>query len=683
MPDPIKKIEWLHAAKSSAPTALDADYFAIRETAENHVYDMQRAHIEYTKLIDAKKYQEAEKYYKAKVEGIKVRLKSYTHPKNITPNGFFLRAVEPKFWTRRIQKELTAAQIQMARVTGLIGLGYAEHDPSVRRSAYLPDYVIDRHIEQQHVTKDWLSTTIIKCGATTKTLAEVVEGAHVRRAAEIALFTRAQVHMNLQKGRVGFLLTITTPPSFHAMREVRNGKNRFSKPNPKYDGKTAHDALKWYRERWALFRARMQKLCGDGWEFSGSLEGHTDATPHWHVALYFNAELYDAVKKLLENVFVRNQNRTEIASNDELERGTLKHQIDLQPFKSANGAEAYAVKMALYAVKAAQEVASENPDRRKIAEANYAKKLGARTTFSSVQSKSMWRWLRTHREPDLLPEELRRAWHLAHGLSAENEELPRLKRDMQRLGAIDISERDFYEDGKGEAADVIEYLESIAVEYRPVFSYSDMYEYETKTADDYEQEQYIDPETGEVLSRISNEGYESMHNDWLAGDIYKNVKRRLNKYGEPLKPNPTKATSVARFDPEYIREDDKANEEHIEASGCWVIANNPFIKKWERDEEGSQILKAQKRQENQKKVREKLQGIKKAALQSRHTVRELQLLIPGQGRASHAEQPASIDAGADCFTGDVAGFRAHMHNLINNGAAASGTPPNHPNAEPK
>lgn len=129
-------------------------------------------------------------------------------------------------------------------------------------------------------------------------------------------------------GHKAVFVTVTCPSRMHAV--TANGKQ-----NPKYDGTKPDEAQKYLVECWARSRAKLARL---GVKFYGLrvAEPHHDATPHWHMILFYR----DADKNNLVDAI-----STHFLADSWQEKGALENRVKFVHINPMKGTAAgYVVK---------------------------------------------------------------------------------------------------------------------------------------------------------------------------------------------------------------------------------------------------------------------------------------------------------------------------------------------------
>ena len=137
---------------------------------------------------------------------------------------------------------------------------------------------------------------------------------HENRRAELVTRVRGFEELAEKYKHSAEFITVTCPSRMHAV--LANGK-----ANPKYDGTKPDDAQKYLVECWARVRALMAKR---GVRFYGLriAEPHHDATPHWHMILFFrNCEkIKKQIRQAFTHYFVYSDNFINMTNKEIIDR---------------------------------------------------------------------------------------------------------------------------------------------------------------------------------------------------------------------------------------------------------------------------------------------------------------------------------------------------------------------------
>lgn len=610
-------ISTIRASLDAAPLPIDADYNELREWASARAAHMGELFVKFAQHRDAEHLDESMAIARIALESVTGKT-GFVPPKGTTPDSFFLRVVQSRFWARSAKKRMTKAAIQLARDLQMLGTGRTEYDPTKTRAQYLPADVVGRAHTQIELTRDWLaSTVIIDSDGHRRTLAEITEGAPARQMALLELRAVAQMELAERRGLSGYLVTITVPSRFHPTTTIKSGGKRWSVPNKNYEHLSAQAACDWKTQHWGKLRARLAKL-GLDYEVIGALEGTRDATPHWHLLFYIADENEAAARALFRDVFLYEREGHTRLDDEDLESGADEHRVDFDKVRSKEGARAYVTKILRYVLKTVDAKGDEGDKQEQpkaAPEALYAKSIGRRTFAIRQQNIQVWTWLRTVRDPDTLPDALRADWHHAHGYDPVMEAIP--YRPRTRLGQPDMREPRFIEDRACHVPSMVGFLTGAARQYQPAWFLSDFYDIEFKAITDY-----TDAKTGEATLE-SYENFIADRQAWEDDSIpledqpsIKSIARKLNAFGEPK--TPSKFPAIALLD---------------EDGNCRGFAVNRDQKNWTRDEAASAEIRRQKAQAKAKKKAG--EALKKVACDAA-VASELQLSIRSQGVPSGA-----------------------------------------------
>lgn len=208
------------------------------------------------------------------------------YPIEFDPNQQRARLTCDLWWLRNLRNSHARAREVAAINAGLVHR---------KASLYCSDDTMERRGEQIRRNASLLNEVILRSESGQQmTLADIskagVSNPENRRAELITRVTGFEQLAN-EYGHKAVFITVTCPSRMHAVNS--NGKN-----NPKYDGTKPDEAQRYLVECWARARAKLARL---GVKYYGLrvAEPHHDATPHWHMILFFQEKdknhLVDAI----------------------------------------------------------------------------------------------------------------------------------------------------------------------------------------------------------------------------------------------------------------------------------------------------------------------------------------------------------------------------------------------------
>lgn len=205
-------------------------------------------------------------------------------PADLAP---FFRRLECVRWWRRQVRKLQAREVErVAIMREEVGRG---------RDLYCSAWTAKRHQRAKRRNRDLLSRVQAENDAgDTYTLDQLsLLGTGNPRLRKMELMTRMRGFEEVSQlyGHAGEFWTFTTPSRFHRMTVVGagEGKRGFSRPNPNWQGATPVDGQQWLCRAWSRIRAAMDRAAIRCYGFRVA-EPHHDATPHWHLVLFFEPE---------------------------------------------------------------------------------------------------------------------------------------------------------------------------------------------------------------------------------------------------------------------------------------------------------------------------------------------------------------------------------------------------------
>lgn len=190
-----------------------------------------------------------------------------------TDGGYIARLCDPAWWRRRLRvvhgRTLEAQAIKL----GLV---------NKRQDCYVSEENRNRRVAQNARNLAILErTTAINEDGECFTLAELADKSISNKAirrGELMLRCRGLEDIANDAGHPAEFTVLTAPSRFHAVR----GSGEI---NPKFDGSTPRDTMKWFNKRWQRCRAWLHRR---GVEFYGlrTVEAHHDGTPHWNLLVF-------------------------------------------------------------------------------------------------------------------------------------------------------------------------------------------------------------------------------------------------------------------------------------------------------------------------------------------------------------------------------------------------------------
>lgn len=168
------------------------------------------------------------------------------------------------------------------------------------------------------------------------TLADIARGGignHENRRAELVTRVRGFEELAGKYRHSAEFITVTCPSRMHAV--LSNGE-----VNPKYDGTKPDEAQKYLVECWARVRAQMAR---DGVNVYGLriAEPHHDATPHWHLILFFKLTVHE--KQKMRDAFIKH-----FLADSADERGAVENRVKFVSIDKGRGsASGYVLKYVL------------------------------------------------------------------------------------------------------------------------------------------------------------------------------------------------------------------------------------------------------------------------------------------------------------------------------------------------
>lgn len=232
------------------------------------------------------------------------------------------RMTDPLWWRRQLRK-LHAKAVEGAAIR----LGIVNR----RRDPYVSNESLARRQQQNRRNAEALENTTARNELGQEfTLAELAAKGTANKAIRRAeLMTRISGFERIARDldHAGLFFTITCPSRMHKWRTVKGGAVI---ENPRYDGTTPREAQAYLATVWARIRASLKRQ-GLGLYGFRIAEPNHDATPHWHLLVFHQA---DHLASLRETIL-----RYALADSP-TEPGAHAHRVDFKPIDWSRGTAA-------------------------------------------------------------------------------------------------------------------------------------------------------------------------------------------------------------------------------------------------------------------------------------------------------------------------------------------------------
>lgn len=237
---------------------------------------------------------------------------------NGTGRGRLLRARDPRFWRRQLDKLFGRRAENALRRAGLVRRG---------NQLYASNLAVSARRRKQGIINRWVAERIIVSDSGIQlNLWDVRARSQANlalRRAELMTRLRGFEEVAAAAGHVAEFITLTTPSEYHRM-------NAEGGANPRYAGHTVRDGQAWLNKQWARARAKLKRLSILVYGFRIA-EPHHDGTPHWHMVLFTLAHHLDAVRSVLTGFWL---------SDGRDDPGAEKHRIKFKAINRDEGSAA-------------------------------------------------------------------------------------------------------------------------------------------------------------------------------------------------------------------------------------------------------------------------------------------------------------------------------------------------------
>lgn len=207
--------------------------------------------------------------------------------------GSLNRFADPIWWRRKLRQIQAETVEQIHRDFRLV---------HAKASAYASDFTVKNRRYRNRQTAEMMKGLFVVPENSNpfgdfETLASVVERSHTsgtQQVSEIMTCNRGFEEIADEMGHVKEFYTWSAPSRFHSVKKT-------GIPNDKYDGSTANECHKYFREIWVKARARFAKreIRLYGYRV---VEPHHDGCPHWHLLLFMEKEHVHTVRKILRTL---------------------------------------------------------------------------------------------------------------------------------------------------------------------------------------------------------------------------------------------------------------------------------------------------------------------------------------------------------------------------------------------
>ncbi|WP_345888489.1 replication endonuclease [Shewanella algae] len=218
------------------------------------------------------------------------------------------RLIDDGWWARQLESAWRRWEEHAAIIMGKVRKGV---------SPYLSNKATREFRSRRQAAQAWLNSNFVvnEQQNLELLLADAVAASIANpenRRAELMVRMRGFEEYAFENHLIGGFFTATAPSKYHAFINDKNGKFR---PNDKYQGATPKETSNYLNKVWAKVRS---KLAREGLPIFGFrvCEPHHDATPHWHLLLFFRPEHEDAIKFIMADYFTQ-EDRQELAVSRE------------------------------------------------------------------------------------------------------------------------------------------------------------------------------------------------------------------------------------------------------------------------------------------------------------------------------------------------------------------------------
>ncbi len=193
--------------------------------------------------------------------------------------GALARLTDENWWQRKLNKAYGHYEEHIAIIVGKVRSGV---------SPYVSNHAYKQYQARKRANAAWLNSMMVvnEEHGIELPLADAVAASianpEVRRA-ELMVRMRGFEELAVEGGYVGEFYTWTAPSKYHSYGKSKKGKTY---SNKRYSGVTPKDTQRYLCGQWAKARAAFAREDIEVFGFR-VVEPHHDATPHWHLLLFF------------------------------------------------------------------------------------------------------------------------------------------------------------------------------------------------------------------------------------------------------------------------------------------------------------------------------------------------------------------------------------------------------------
>lgn len=236
----------------------------------------------------------------------------------LTMQGQRARLLCEKWWRRAIRKTIAREVERLAIDLGLV---------CKQKGIYASDETVSRRQQQKRRNKDLLKTIVAVNELGDEYTLEQLSALNVSnpklRRAELMTRIAGFDELAIQQNQAADFYTLTTPSKYHAI-------GYDGKQNPKYQGFTPKEGQEFLTQTWAKVRAYLAKKKIKVYGFRVA-EPHHDATPHWHMILFYEKQYKKFIRQTIKNYWLK---------VDGKESGASEHRCKVEAIDRKKGSAA-------------------------------------------------------------------------------------------------------------------------------------------------------------------------------------------------------------------------------------------------------------------------------------------------------------------------------------------------------